>query len=163
MEKKAKFDINDIKSIQFNLLDIQVDLVLKALLFYKYNLEYVADVFANSGEERQTELAKVTYTYEQIFSYKAEQLYSKDKKINRICAKEINDVDTSNMLNIKLNSTEEKILNLINREKYITQAEISKLLNFSPNCIYKNLRNLKAKGIVERIGSNKNGYWKILK
>ena len=88
-------------------------MILKALLFYKYNLEYVADVFANSEEEKQTELAKVTYTYEQISSYKVEQL--------------------------------------------------SKLLNFSPNCIYKNLRNLKAKGIVERIGSNKNGYWKILK
>ena len=33
---------------------------------------------------------------------------------------------------------------------------------FSENCIYKNLRTLKAKGIIERIGSNKKGYWKIL-
>ena len=61
-----------------------------------------------NGKERKTELAKVTYTYKQISAYKVEQLYSKNKKINRICAKEINDVDTSNMLNIKLNSTEEK-------------------------------------------------------
>lgn len=41
-------------------------------------------------------------------------------------------------------------------------AELSKLLDLSENCIYKNLRTLKAKGIIERIGSNKKGYWKIL-
>ena len=39
---------------------------------------------------------------------------------------------------------------------------LSKLLDLSENCIYKNLRTLKAKGIIERIGSNKKGYWKIL-
>lgn len=164
MKSNKKFDINDIRSVQLNLLDSQVDLILNALMFYQYNLEYVAAVFSKSQEERATELSKVMYTYEQIKATKVEQLYSKDKKINRICAKEINDIDIDieSKLNIKLNSTEEKILNLINREKYITQAELSKLLGFSENCIYKNLRVLKAKGIIERIGSNKNGHWKIL-
>lgn len=159
-KEEAKFDINDIRSVQLNLLDSQVDLILNALMFYQYNLEYVASIFSKSEEERSTELSKVMYTYEQIKSSKAEQLYSEDTKINRICAKEINDIEPS--LNIILNSTEEKILNLINREKYITQAELSKLLGLSENCIYKNLRTLKAKGIIERIGSNKKGYWKIL-
>ena len=162
MKSNKKFDINDIRSVQLNLLDSQVDLVLNALMFYQYNLEYVASIFSKSEEERSTELSKVMYTYEQILSTKAEQLYSEDKKINRICVKEINDIDIESTLNIKLNSTEEKILNLINREKYITQAELSKLLGLSENCIYKNLRTLKAKNIIERIGSNKNGHWKII-
>ena len=70
---------------------------------------------------------------------KAEQLHSKDKKTN--------DIKVSPTLNIKLNSTAEKILNLIVREKYITQAELSKLLCISENCIYKNLKTLKEKGI----------------
>lgn len=162
MKRNKKFDINDIRSVELNLLDSQVDLILNALMFYQYNLEYVASIFSKSEEERSTELAKVMYTYEQIKATKVEQLYSENKKINRICAKEINDIDIESTLNIKLNSTEEKILNLINREKYITQAELSKLLGLSENCIYKNLRELKAKGIIERIGSNKNGHWKIL-
>lgn len=162
MKSNKKFDINDIRSVQLNLLDSQVDLILNALMFYQYNLEYVASIFSKSEEERLTELSKVMYTYEQIKAAKVEQLDSKDKKINRICAKEINDIDIESTLNIKLNSTEEKILNLINREKYITQAELSKLLGLSENCIYKNLRVLKEKGIIERIGSNKNGHWKII-
>ena len=62
MKSNKKFDLNAIKSVQLNLLDSQVDLILNALMFYKY----------------------------------------------------------------------------------------------------KNLKILKAKGIIERMGSNKNGYWKIL-
>ena len=162
MKSNSKFDINDIKSVQLNLLDSQVDLILNALMFYQYNLEYVASIFSESEEERLTELSKVMYTYKQIEASKAEQLYSEDKKINRICAKDVNNIEINSELKILLNSTEEQILNLINREKYITQAELSKLLDLSENCIYKNLRTLKSKGIIERIGSNKKGYWKIL-
>ena len=162
MKSNSKFDINDIKSVQLNLLDSQVDLILNALMFYQYNLEYIASIFSESEEERLTELSKVMYTYKQIEASKAEQLYSDDKKINRILAKDVNDIKTDSELKILLNSTEEQILNLINREKYITQAELSKLLDLSENCIYKNLRTLKSKGIIERIGSNKKGYWKIL-
>ena len=44
------------------------------------------------------------------------------------------------------------------REKHITQTELYKLLDFSENCIYKNLRTLKSKEIIEIIGSNKKGY-----
>ena len=162
MKSNRKFDINDIKSVQLNLLDSQIDLILNALMFYQYNLEYIASIFSESEEKRLTELSKVIYTYKQIEASKAEQLYSEDKKINRICAKDVNNIEIDSELKILLNSTEEQILNLINREKYITQAELSKLLDLSENCIYKNLRTLKSKGIIERIGSNKKGYWKIL-
>ena len=162
MGRKAKFDINDIKSVQLNLLDSQVDLILNALMFYKYNLEYVASMFSESEEERITELSKVIYTYEQINSSKVEQLYSEDDKTNGICLEEIDNIEMNLKPNITLNSTEESILNLIKSKKYITQKELSKLLSLSENCIYKNLKILKAKGIIERMGSNKNGYWKIL-
>ena len=80
MQNNKKFDVNNIKSVELNLLDSQVDLILKSLMFYKYCLEYVADMFTDSYEERQRELAKVVYTYEQINLEKAEQLHSKDKK-----------------------------------------------------------------------------------
>lgn len=162
MGKKAKFDINAIKSVQLNLLDSQVDLILNALMFYKYNLEYVASMFSESEEERITELSKVIYTYEQINSSKIEQLYSEEHKTNRICIEEIDNIEMNLKSNITINSTEERIINLIKSKKHITQAELSKLLCLSENCIYKNLKTLKAKGIIERIGSNKNGFWEIL-
>lgn len=33
MKSKSKFDINDIRSVQLNLLDSQVDLILNTLMF----------------------------------------------------------------------------------------------------------------------------------
>ena len=51
-------------------------------------LEYVAGKISKSEEDRITKLSKVIYTYEQIKATKVEQLYSEDKKINRIYAKE---------------------------------------------------------------------------
>ena len=75
MQNNKKFDVNNIKSVELNLLDSQIDLILKSLMFYKYSLEYVADEFTDSYEERQRELAKVFYTYEQINLEKAEQLH----------------------------------------------------------------------------------------
>ena len=63
---RAKFDINDIKTVHLNLLDSQVDLILNALMFYQYNLEYIANMFSESDEKRINELSKVAYTYEQI-------------------------------------------------------------------------------------------------
>lgn len=162
MERKAKFDIKAIKSVQLNLLNSQVNLILNALMFYKYNLEYVASMFSESEEERITELSKVIYTYEQINASKVEQLYSENIRTNGICLEEIDNIEMNLKSNITLNSTEERIIKLIKSKKHITQAELSKLLNLSENCIYKNLKTLKAKGIIARIGSNKNGYWKIM-
>lgn len=60
-------------------------------------------------------------------------------------------------------TTQEKILNLINKNPSITQAEMAKVLNLTRDGISYNIRILKEKGIIQRIGSTKNGIWKILK
>ena len=60
-----------------------------------------------------------------------------------------------------INKTENKILNLIRGNKYITQPEIAKILNLSENCIYRNIKSLRDKNIINRVGANKNGYWEV--
>lgn len=63
--------------------------------------------------------------------------------------------------NIKLNQTSLAILNLIENNKYITQEQMIKELNLSRTAITKNIDSLKENGVLERVGSNKTGYWKI--
>jgi len=53
------------------------------------------------------------------------------------------------------------ILEIVINDKYITQEEIANRLNKTRNSVYRNLKSLKDIGILERIGSKKNGYWKI--
>jgi len=43
----------------------------------------------------------------------------------------------------------------------ITTQEIADLMNMSRRNIAKHIANLKKKGMIERIGSDKGGHWKV--
>ena len=58
-------------------------------------------------------------------------------------------------------TTQEKIINLIKKNPTITQTEMAKILNLTRDGISYNIKILKEKGIIERVGSTKNGIWKI--
>ena len=60
-------------------------------------------------------------------------------------------------------TTQEKILNLIRINKSITQIEMAKILKITRDGIAYNIKILKEKGFIERVGSTKKGYWEILK
>ena len=60
-------------------------------------------------------------------------------------------------------TTQEKIINLIKKNPSITQVEMAKALDLTRDDISYNIKALKEKGIIERVGSTKNGIWKILK
>ncbi len=59
-------------------------------------------------------------------------------------------------------TTQEKIINLIMKNPAITQVEMAKILDLTRDGISYNIKILKEKGIIERVGSTKNGFWKIL-
>lgn len=59
-------------------------------------------------------------------------------------------------------TTQEKIINLIKKNPAITQVEMSKILDLTRDGISYNIKILKEKGIIERVGSTKNGIWKLL-
>lgn len=59
-------------------------------------------------------------------------------------------------------TTQEKILNLIKKNPAITQIEMARLLKLTRDGISYNIKILKEKGMLERIGSTKNGIWKII-
>ena len=60
-------------------------------------------------------------------------------------------------------TTQEKIINLIKKNPSITQVEMAKALDLTRDGISYNIKVLKEKGVIERVGSTKNGIWKILK
>ena len=61
-----------------------------------------------------------------------------------------------------LNKTQMKILELIKKDRNITQKIMAEELKLSRGAITLNLKQLKDKNVIERIGSDKKGYWKIL-
>lgn len=63
---------------------------------------------------------------------------------------------------IKLNSTQTKILELIRDNPDITQPQLEVKVGIGRTAIQNNIAFLKKNGYIERVGSNKRGYWNVL-
>lgn len=61
-----------------------------------------------------------------------------------------------------LSKIEKQILDIILEKPKITQVNIATQLKITPKTIQRGIATLKEKGKIERIGSNKKGYWKII-
>lgn len=66
-------------------------------------------------------------------------------------------------INDTVNDTVNLILKLIKENPFISYDEIAKLLKKSRATISRNIAELKKQGILERVGSDKNGKWQIKK
>lgn len=62
---------------------------------------------------------------------------------------------------IKLTKTEQRILELLSENKEISAEEMAAALHVTRRTVERHLASLKKNGIIERVGSNKNGFWKI--
>ena len=67
--------------------------------------------------------------------------------------------DTVKTQNDTVNDT---VFSLIKQNNKITAAEISERLNISLSTAKRKIKELKEKGKIERTGSDKTGFWKII-
>lgn len=96
----------------------------------------------------KVEFRKEKYGFTVIF-------YRKDFEKNIIANKENVGV------NVGVNDIQRKILEIISKNEKITQKEISTILDVSTRTIERNINILKKKKVLERIGSDKTGCWRI--
>lgn len=64
---------------------------------------------------------------------------------------------------VKDEKTTEKILRLINENPYITNQVLAAECGITIDGVFWQIRKLKQKGILVRIGADKGGFWKIIK
>ena len=57
--------------------------------------------------------------------------------------------------------TTQKILDIIKTNPYITRTELADFTGISPDGIKWQLKQLKDKKVITRVGADKGGYWKI--
>lgn len=69
---------------------------------------------------------------------------------------------TLNCRNDSVNNNCDSVLSLIKQNNNITANEIANLLGKSLSTIKRKLKDLKECHIIERVGSDKTGYWKII-
>lgn len=77
---KIDFDIDNIRKNNIELLDCQVDLILRSLEFYSYTYKFIYPrIGKNETKEENLRISLVTDTYEQILNQ-----YSYSKNENQI-------------------------------------------------------------------------------
>lgn len=62
-----------------------------------------------------------------------------------------------------MEKSRKRILDLIKENPYITQEELAERTNLTRRGIEWNIKHLKEKGLLKRIGSDKGGYWEIIR
>ena len=58
------------------------------------------------------------------------------------------------------NDTDRRIMELISKDQYITTTELAERLGVSRPTIARHIKSLTERGVLERVGSRKSGYWK---
>lgn len=76
--------------------------------------------------------------------------------------KDVNN-DVNNDVNINLSKNEQIVIEEIRKNAKISAAKLSLVLKINTRNTQKTLERLKTKGVIERIGPNKGGYWEIKK
>lgn len=128
----------------------------------------LADIFGRLGymERQGSGLNKICEAYENAFNYEEEmepEFYS-DRVLFMVILKNLNYKNKAlkeKALNRALNENEQKVLSLISENPQITQNEIKEQLQFARSHVQKIMKSLSDKGIIERVGSKKTGYWSI--
>ena len=58
--------------------------------------------------------------------------------------------------------TTEKILECIKQNPFISRKELSELCGITPDGIKWQLKQLKGKNVITRVGADKGGYWEVI-
>lgn len=87
-----------VQSVKLNLQNGQVEIILRALELYKFNLNYMLNTEQCSDTERQEKLAMVQFTFEQVLSIQAEQVNGKNANIETTASQFIKTMPENNLL-----------------------------------------------------------------
>ena len=82
--------------------------------------------------------------------------------IEEIIATEKNDtvIDTVNNT-VNLSENQQKIIAAIKEKPFVTQDELAKIVGITRRNIVENMKKLQQKGVIRRVGADKNGYWLV--
>lgn len=87
-----------------------------------------------------------------------------DKNVTRNVTVKSENISVNNKnITVKFTQTQKDILNLIKENPCITQNEIASKLNIARETVNRNMKKLQQEKIIQRLGADKNGSWKILR
>jgi Fic family protein len=130
----------------------------------------------NTGREpykgATASLEQIQPFYNYIFSFVEKKLNYAIRLINGLIT-DLSETDAAQQkesvqpedvsVNVSVNvSVKDKIVDIITQFPVITVKEMAKMLSVTERTIYRQIDKLKTDGKIERVGSDKSGYWKVV-
>lgn len=104
---------------------------------------------------------KVEFSEEDLFVVKVPLLDSADGKKSKDLEKDL-EKDLRKDLEESLSPNQKKILRELLKNGRLTQKELSRAVGITEKNIRNNIKYLKEKGLLQRVGPDKGGYWKVI-
>lgn len=140
----------------------------------------IADVFSrmNYMERRGSRFKKINGDYKEVVNYTDElaPVYYSDNATFRITLYNLNynapiesDVEVDDKINegineeIKITDIQKKLIETIRKNGSCTIEEMKKMLHVSHSTVERNLKQLRDKNCIDRIGAKKDGHWVVKK
>ena len=102
-----------------------------------------------------------SFNEEDVFTTIVPINYKENENGQKVDGKVDTKVDTK--VDGKLTKNQQEILEILKQNPYIVREAISQKVGISVTSVSNNLKKLTEKGYIERVGSDKGGYWEILK
>ena len=65
-------------------------------------------------------------------------------------------------VSVKVTVNQQKILDVINENPFVTQEELAQIIGLSRKSIIQNMKKLQENGLLKRVGADKNGRWEVV-
>ena len=65
-------------------------------------------------------------------------------------------------VSVKVTVNQQKIIEVIKENPFITQEELAQIIGLSRKSIIQNMKKLQDNGLLKRVGADKNGHWEIV-
>lgn len=70
-------------------------------------------------------------------------------------------VESQKKVTAKVTVNQQKIIDIVKENPFVTQAELAERLNLTRKTIVSNMKKLQINGLIRRIGADKNGHWEV--
>ncbi len=70
--------------------------------------------------------------------------------------------ESHSKVTVNLTEVQQNIITAIQQNQFVSQTEIAKELSLTRETVNRNMKKMQEKGIIKRIGADKNGHWEVI-
>ena len=130
------------------------------------NTEYLEKFFRNIllGENNELKNRYTHIDYDEYIKKFGENDKSSEKKqpINDTVKITQRSHKSHSKVTVNLTEVQQNIVNAIKQNQFVSQTEIAKELSLARETVNRNMKKMQEKGIIKRIGADKNGHWEVI-